>query len=203
MPLLAVFRVKSMLIKTVMQGGLVAAFYEMKKRFNELAQSVGGINWVKCIEVGFEKLLNGELAIEIKIPELADVAMSGGVKRTFELVAGFLQREHFITPRTNIKRRPSVGRTFAVRVGIINTTQDVLHLDDQVVDAVGHSCTIMHGRPDRSGRENSEPSFGGDSATGLNNGQSGENVKLTDGKDEKRGEQNQHAQFQLLQQQQS
>ena len=88
MPLLAVFRVKSMLIKTVMQGGLVAAFYEMKKRFNELAQSVGGINWVKCISVGFEELLNGELSISIKLPELADIPMSGGVKKTFELVAG-------------------------------------------------------------------------------------------------------------------
>lgn len=84
----AVFRVKAMLINTVMQGGLVAAFYEMKKRFNELAQSVGGIDWVKCIKVGFEKLLEGELAIEIKIPELADVPMSGAVKKTFELVAG-------------------------------------------------------------------------------------------------------------------
>lgn len=84
----AVFRVKAMLIKTVMQGGLVAAFYEMKKRFNEMAQSVGGINWVKCISVGFEKLLNGELSIEIKLPELADVPMSGGVKKTFELIAG-------------------------------------------------------------------------------------------------------------------
>ena len=77
MPVLAVFRVKAMLIKTVMQGGLVAAFYEMKKRFNELAQSVGGINWVKCIKVGFEKLLN--------ITLYANDDLGEGVDQTFSV----------------------------------------------------------------------------------------------------------------------
>lgn len=83
----ALYRVKAMLISSVMQGGLGTALYEMKKRFSELLSGLA-INWIKCIQLSMMKLLNGEIELKIKIPELDSLSLSGANRKALKLIAG-------------------------------------------------------------------------------------------------------------------